>query len=578
MRQGILLLLGAFLLCVLPNYAQISASSLEVAFAKDNFDVVKSTTYQGCRGILAEHRTAINYETKQKKRVIYVEGTSYQMGYLIGYLAEPEMEQMTTQFLDRIIFDFIGVDVDPEKIIVIWSLLKGVILGLVQKVKPDVPVEYLQEIEGMVAGAKAADPKTKVNSSDLLMLNVGIDCLLAYIYAFDHIWDRQENSTPNSILYQGKTITLDDLRIPVMCNAFSVFGKATSDGKHYFGRDFMFPTAKTFEFTSCHIIYRPHDGRLPLVSITAPGFAGSIAAMNSWGIGLGVDMSPSGNCNSSRPGLNSLLLVRHACHKGYTAESSLNSIIAAPRGVSWDYFIADGRNNKAVAVEAGYSTTSLDFLKYPPQELKNLGLIPTQEFLQRYENQQHQSGLMVRWNDYKYPEEFLQFNKDLFTYNKKTYNPADFEERGYISKTWQEKNCPAAYYFAPQRENKDDVLIMINHYVVPSMRLCAMNPGTVKVAAGNLDDIQWRYDELNNQVLENYGKIDFAKARELIDFLAPYRKFPEYYKHGPTSSDGKTNIVHGSVSVCDLTDCIMQSHFGFYADEWITTTLRNYVE
>lgn len=566
--QRLFMIALTFLFFVLFNQAQQpkSLDEIRLAFAQDNYDVIKTYTYQGQLGVLAEHRTAINYESKQKKRALYVEGNPTQMGYLVGYLSEPEVSRMTGKFLDNVIFEFIGADVDPDKIPVIWALLKGIILGLTQKAKPDVPAVYIQEMEGIVQGCHAANSNTKVNFDDLLILNVGIDCLLAYIYANDQIFEGREDG-----------ISRDDLRIPIMCNAFSVFGNATSDGKHYFGRDFMFPTAKVFEYTACHIIYNPTDGRRPLVSVTAPGFVGSIATMNDHGVAMGVDMSPSGNCNTTRPGLNSLLLVRHATHQGTDANAALQAIIQTPRGVSWDYAIADGRNNKAIAVETGHSTTLLDFLKYPPVELKNLGLIPTAEFLQRYENQTHQNGVMVRWNDYKYPTAFLQFNQKLFEYCKKPYNASAFSEMGYLNNKWTDRNLPAAFYFAPQRENKDDVMVMINHYVVPSMRLCAMNPNTVALAKDNLDDIQWRYDELNHQILENYGAIDFNKARELADFLAPYHKFPEYYQHAPGSSDGVTKVIHGSVSVCNLTDLIIQTHIGFYADEWITITLGRYV-
>lgn len=546
---------------------QTSLEQLQLAFSQDNYDIIKTYSYQGRLGILAEHRTAVNYESKQKKRVLYVEGTPYQMGYLVGYLSEPEVAKMAGKFLDNIIFDFIGVDVDPDKIPVIWGILKSAILGLSQNAKRDIPAVYIQEMEGIAKGCRDANPNSKVTADDLLILNVGIDCLLAYIYANDQIWrERNDGISP------------EDLRIPVMCNAFSVFGNATNDGKHYFGRDFMFPTAKVFEYTACHIIYRPADTRRPLVSVTAPGFVGSIAAMNDYGVAMGVDMSPAGNCSPFRPGLNSLLLVRHATHLGTNANSALQAIIQAQRGVSWDYAIADGRNNQALAVEAGYTTATLDFLKYPPAELKNLGLVPDAEFLQHYENQLQQLGLMVRWHDYQYPTEFLRFNQGLFQHYNKTYDPNAFGENGYINQSWKDRNCPASFYFAPQRENKDDVMIMINHYVVPSMRLCGMNSGTVSVAKDSLDDIQWRYDELNHQILENYGQIDFDKARELVDFLAPYHKFPDYYKNAPGSSDGKTRVIHGSISICNLTDNIMQTHFGFYADEWVTTSLNNYLK
>lgn len=541
-----------------------SIPELEAAFARDNYDVVKSVSFQGKNGLLAEHKTAFNYESKAKKKVLYVEGNAYEMGYLTGLLAPDDVQKMTTTFIDRIIFDFIGWEVNPDKIKEIWKILKALIIEGCKNMLPDIPKAYIDEMKGIADGCKAANPTSKVTFDDLCMLNVGIDCLLSYIYAVNNLWDRG--------------IRPEDLRIPVMCNAFSVFGKATRDGKHYFGRDFMFPTCSVFEYTGCLLIYCPNDGRLPLVSVACPGFVGSIASMNKEGIAMGVDMSPSGNCNHKRPGLNSLLLVRHGIHEAGSATQALTKMVEAQRGVSWDYMIADGKNDRSVVVEAGCKTANLDFLQYPPSDLMNERLLPDQAFLTRYETQKHQMGLMVRWNDYRYPESFLQFNKALFEYYHQPYSAADFGERGYINKTYSEKTCPFAFYFAPQRENKDDVLIMINHYVVPSMRLCAMNPWTVLVAKGNIDDIQWRYDELNNQVLQSYGSIDFEKAKVLIDFLAPYHKFPKYYEHSPASSDGTTKIIRGSVSAFNLTDKVIQSHFGFFKDEWVTIQLLNYVD
>jgi hypothetical protein len=540
-----------------------TVQELAIAFARDGYNIVKTVEFQGQKGICAEHQTACNYETKKKKKIFYVEGSGYQMGYLLGLLASDDVETMTTKFVDNIIFDFIGIDVDPDKIPIIWGILKGIIVNGSKKVLPDVPQVYLDEMHGLVDGCKNVNPNSKVCFDDLCALNFGIDCLLATIYTLD--------------VFGRSDLKPEDLRIPVMCNAFSVFGQATGDGKHYFGRDFMFATAGVFEHMAALTIYRPTDGRISLVSMSAPGFIGSIMAMNKLGIGIGVDMSPAGNCNPKRPGLNSLVLVRHATHSGANAQTSLDTVVAAQRGVSWFYIIADGKHDQSLVAESGMRTDNLNPLQYPPLDLKLLGLLPDQDYLNRYETQTHQQGVMVRWHDYVYPQSFFDFNKDLFRYYDKSYNASVWGERGYINPTHTDENCPKAYYFPPQRENKQDVLVLSNHCIVPSMHLCAMDPCTVLVAKGNLNDIQWRYDELNNQILNAYGNISFAKAKQLIDFLAPYGKFPDYYQHNKPSSDGKTKIVRGSVSVCNLTDKVVESHYGFYADEWVQATLPNYV-
>ena len=107
-----------------------------------------------------------------------------------------------------------------------------------------------------------------------------------------------------------------------------------------------------------------------------------------------------------------------------------------------------------------------------------------------------------------------------------------------------------------------------------------MYPWTASVIGNKINDIQWRYDELNNQILtslEKYGSIDFYTARKLIDFLAPYGKHPWYYVDNPKSRDGKEIRIEGCTSIFDLKNGIVDSHFGYYCDEWVRITLPNYV-
>lgn len=541
-----------------------SIQELEIAFAKDNYEIAKNVVFENQRGFIAHHKNAFNYESKKVKRIFYVEGNAYQMGYMIGEMAEEDIVKMTSSFLDKVLLSFIKVDIDPKKIPVIWNTLMNILENETKRVLQDMPQEYIDEMKGIEAGCKAVNAETKVTFGRILMLNSGFDILLSNFYALNQLWEKYP-------------LSIKDLEIPIMCNAFSVFGEATKDGKHYFGRDFMFPPGDAFEHTATMIIYHPTDGRLPLVSVTAPGFVGSIAAMNSEGIAMGVDMVPSGNCNNERPGINSLMMVRHTIHRGTNAKKALDVVVNTQRGVSWLYMIADGKNDKSLVIEAGKSTEELGSAKYPPDELKWLALLPDADFVNRFENQLPQKGLMVRWNDYKYPKKFQEFNENLFWYYEKKVSSKSWGERGYINKTHKGTNCPDGFYFSPQRENKDDVLIMTNHYIVPSMRLCAMNPMTIEMAKNKANEVQWRYDELNNQILFNYGNIDAEKALELIDFLSPERKHSEFYKNNKKSSDGKTQRIRGSISLFNVTDKTVKSKYGFYADDWISITLPNYV-
>jgi hypothetical protein len=557
----------------------------EVDSEKDIFHV------NGKIGIRAHNKNAMVKDTSTKKKAYYLEGDPWEMGYLMGQMAEPEIEQMCTKFNSNVIFDFIGDKWFKNKRFkkLIGECLEILIYCLSTNIYPDIPNEYMREMQGMLEGCRKVNPRTKVSWSELWLLNVGIDALLAFIYT---------GKLPIKIKLPFK-IKPKYFKIPIMCNGFSVFGKAAEGNNHFLGRDFMFPTADVFQDVACMIIQKP-DGKLPFVNMTAPGMIGCVTGMNNHSVGIGVDIIPSGNCNPSRPGLNSLLLNRYCIENGKSCNEAVDLMEQAQRGVSWGYIIADYENKKSCIVEAGcktddtdFASLALDFIRecfeseFNKKKCKKLfSNLPDKSFLNLQKSTEFRKGMMVRWNDFSYPEKYLAFNKMLFKLFGKKYRQEDFTERGYINKTWKDKNCPCGYYFAPQRESDKNLVLVSNAFVIPEMRLFAMHPVSNLVGASNYDDIQWRYDELNNELLsELYPEPDrklkplsFDDAKRIIDFLAPYpdAKFPDYYNPS-LKYDWRKIKIEGSVNLMDLKNCVMHSHYGYYGDEWVKVTLPNYL-
>ncbi|MFN2185275.1 MAG: hypothetical protein ACK2UU_14890, partial [Anaerolineae bacterium] len=64
--------------------------------------------YQGRVGVRASNRSACHLPGKIKK-AYYVEGTHFEMGYLLGLMAEAEISKMCHDFNRRVIFEFIDV-------------------------------------------------------------------------------------------------------------------------------------------------------------------------------------------------------------------------------------------------------------------------------------------------------------------------------------------------------------------------------------------------------------------------------------------------------------------------------------
>jgi len=591
-----------------------SLDQIKHAFNKDGFDVYdfskdhnydnihkkeKHVTvlqgggiqFKGRTGVMAVHRSeSVKIgDTVRQKKAFYVEGDHYEMGFLIGVMAEPEVYQMANRFLNNIIPDFIGIDVSPTVKQIIVDVLEA-LTAYSQIDHQDLPKKYIKEIDGLYAGCvaykKSIGGGTKlILHPRLLALNLGIDVILAHVYT--------------GIKLEKLGIKANQLKVPIMCNAFSVKGNAVEGQKHFFGRDFMFSTGGIFQDIACMIIHNPDErDAVPTVSQTAPGFVGSVTAMNLNGIAAGTDMNPSRMCSTKRPGFNSLGLVRDSIQYSSTMDDYVNRIINAKRGVTWFYPGADGQSGRASFVEAGKNieNTPFPYFDYIPDifrvALQSQGLNEQSiaDMEKKYGNKPQEKGVVVRESNYKYPVDYFKFNKILVdTYNQQTGKHVPYiniAEDGYINKTntadktknypgTLEKNCPATYYFAPQRENNDDLVIVTNSNISPEMRLTAMNDWIALLAGSDMNDIQWRYDELNNELLNaiKTGNISEMNARQIIDFRAPGSydysvKFPQEH--------WEKKEIHGSVSLCELKSKVITSHYGYYGDPWVTITLPNY--
>lgn len=557
------------------EYSRAQFLKLNKAFESDGFKIKKQVyTESGKLGVMAEHTEAKNYDTGEPKKSYYLEGAPYERGYLLGLLSEPEISDMTVHFVDNMIFDYIGMEF-LNLFPLLQKMLVELISALSERTWKSQPQHVHEEAEGMLDGCKKSNPNTHVTLSRLSVMNVGIDVLCALIYTGGFLRERVPQITPKNI------------RLAMMCNAFSVYGEAAGGG-HYFARDFMFATASTLQNHIAHILCYPEhaegvtEAQFPFVSISAPGIIGSFSAMNLNGVAAGLNMSPAANCDTEQIGFNSLLLLRECITRGGSADKAAEIVQNVKRGVTWNYILSDGANDTACTVEAGASWRTLDFLSYPAKSL--LPYLPSEGFLSSNNPAPFRNGAMVRWCGDPFPEQYFNYNSGLWQHYRESRDQdihlyADaFSPSGFINRKPKEKNCPSSFYFAPQRTDRN-IFITTNHFLLPHMRLCAMDPWCAQVVQGKVNDIQWRYDELNHQIretLEEQGSVSYEAAKRLAEFLAPYGKFPDYYRKNPKSRDGKELRIEGCTSLFDLKKCSVESHYGYYADRWVKTTLPAY--
>jgi len=248
---------------------------VRAALHGDGFEVIGTPgclAKDGAMGVAAAHRHARNARTGEPKRAYYVEGTGRQAGWLMGALAEPDVSRMAGEFVENVAFAFFGSAPGADKglLTLVKDVIVEIVAGASARMLPDIPAELLSEIDGLEEGCRAANPATTVRRERLLALNLGIDSLLAHIYT--------------GTVFAERGVHPGLLRTRIGCNAFSISGDAAG-GRHFFGRDFMFPTADVFQDTACVIIRVPDPSGTShpraFVGQGAPGMVGVLAAMNT---------------------------------------------------------------------------------------------------------------------------------------------------------------------------------------------------------------------------------------------------------------------------------------------------------
>lgn len=575
---------------------------LKAAFARDGFEVSDDDLFtlqsgDDVRiGMIAKSKTLYNYETKEPKITYYVEGTSYEMGYLLGLMAEPKVSVMTTEFIEQLPFAFVGLDLKDGPI---ETILSKLILSIAdhwsQNIPDALPDSIKEQLKGVLEGCQKANADTQVTEKGLWLLNTAFDTILSHVFTGE--------------LFMENSISPSQLRIPTFCNAFSISGEA-ADGKHFFGRDFMFASADIFQNYACMLISVPkgEDAGVPFMSFMAPGMVGCITGLNTEGVAMGVNTLASAACNTEQPGFCSLLLVRYAMEHGKTSQEVLDILTQATRGVSWSYPVADGKDGSAFiaeiieSIDEDVSSFSDLALSYPSRYYRKT--LPKKPELMAgvagYQNGIHDitpyilKGVFPRWNDQNTHSLYERHNEDLWQrYNNRPFSdhhakivPGAFDPMGRINPTDQDRNCPSSFYFAPERQSRPDIVLATNLFIGDEMRYFAMSPWIAMLSNGkDINDFQWRYDELNFLIDRALGMpgdgpitpISEDTARELINFLSPNGRFPDYYDNSPKSSDGKRTVIEGGVSLLELKEKTFESQFGYYGDGWVKLHLMNYV-
>jgi hypothetical protein len=315
------------------------------------------------------------------KELMHLEGSPFEMGYQQGYLDPISVSQLASQdWFETVIMnlldapewilsiilgdimdygrlqDEVGSVIDDatlqqlaassgDSIEVMLEKMMDLCTLLAWENLQYTPYEYYEEMVGLYYGVY--DAGYYVPFDDILLLNMGMDAMLALAYPVVEPW-----------------LFWMDLFAFLSCSGFVAEDDATVGGHTIMGRHWQFTSYVLYE-EMMFMEFVPDSGN-SFLSTSAPGFIGVTSAMNNQGLGIGNDMVPAQDYNPARYGIGTLLTTRYVMQYTSQLSEAISFIQNSIRGVSWIYGIGDGRNGETggVALETSEHYCSIRSMSY----------------------------------------------------------------------------------------------------------------------------------------------------------------------------------------------------------------------
>lgn len=236
--------------------------------------------------------------------VLHVKGSHYDMGRQHGELLREQVQKNLENLLK----------VEAQNVLFQWGPFKlgprKIIESIIKLQEPFVPEKYFEELRGLADGAQ---------------------------------------------------VSLDDARvanfIPELfhCSGFALMNSATADGTLYHGRVLDYATDWGLQEYAVIVVAQP-EGGIPFVNVTYAGFLGSVTGMNARHVSIG-EMGGAGLGHWQ--GVPMALLVREVLETAGTLDEAIAVFRDNPRTCQYFYVIADGKDNRAVGMEASWNKFEL---------------------------------------------------------------------------------------------------------------------------------------------------------------------------------------------------------------------------
>lgn len=236
--------------------------------------------------------------------VCVMEGSPAEMGFQHGRLLAKSIRQMIKEgYILKALYDRGYTD--------------EYILAQSARMEKHFPPEYIEEMQGIVKGVRAA----------------GID---------DVRYEDIRTAVTNAELsHHGPDA-------PPGCSNFAAWGKWTTDGRLLHGRNLDWNIDRGAQDGAAILVWRPKGGR-PFMMVGWTGSIGSVSGMNADGITFGEMTSSSSD--ETFDGLPLMLMMRRVLEKARTLDEAVQIVRNSAPTTGWNFILGDGKIPDARALE-----------------------------------------------------------------------------------------------------------------------------------------------------------------------------------------------------------------------------------
>ena len=600
--------------------------ALDAAFAKDGCRLLKTYSY-GSTGVGALAQTkslqaddagSILQRSGPYKTAVYVRGTGYEMGFLIGRMLPDEVEAVCTTYIEHIAPQFVSeaFDLAMRRAPLLFKVAYDTLLGIVTEIlirqsvnvfkeavkNGDIPSRIIQEMRGMLAGCASVKTVSLVTLERIIAANYGLDYMIVEIFS-GRLLEQVKQAIkllPREVSEMLPKMRAEFFSVPDMCNGAMVSGPATESKRDvYLLRDFQFQNSYVFHKTCTLIIRQPVDPDLQLSCVvTIPGLVGCVTALNISGLACGLTMVRSGAVDMNRLGMGALILMREIVDRCSTVDQMEQLTRQIYMGCPWILYGIDEGGCQVVLETIGRSHDTVENLvpaKWVDKK-QILSLMPQDMDAWR---QKDALGVWKRTGQHptETDETLRIWSEPLVKAGKhpELVDPERWSPGGLLYMSWQDEHDGVRdlgnFYFPPWRPIGPGVCVINNSFLNPVLRLTQMNNLITMLERTSVGN-QYRYDTLILNLKNEYGHLDFEKCRDIITFLSPWKR-PDYPQNlnafakfqamlgtimePEVPIERGDTVISGALTVVDVLARRIENKNGYWGTEWYGLSLRNYV-